>query len=377
LKVKMFKIVGLTMLLAVGVLYGMCVVLYQLPPYSILRLAVTKKNQKQFYEIPKEALETDVEKLISITQPEDISRLRTELITFLWGTPKLPASMPSKVVKGFKDERYSDISSLSRIDKLSVVMEFGLESNVYHFIPKTPNNKIFLFHHGHGGDFQDTKEIFIKLLDSGYSVMEFSMPLIDPNNKVTIYSKRLGKLKIINHDLMKFLNPKKGHPLKYFLEPVINVLNYLKINFNYSSVSMIGLSGGGWTTTLVPAIDPRIENSFPVAGTSPIYLTSSNENGWGDYEQTVPELYRIANYLELYILGSYGTNRRQVQVLNQFDIAHFAGIRWKTYESIVASRVRKLGLGKFEVLSDTSHKDHKISKMVMNWILGQLNNSNL
>ena len=32
---------------------------------------------------------------------------------------------------------------------------------------------------------------------------------------------------------------------------------------------MIGLSGGGWTTTVAAAIDPRVGLSIPVAGSLP------------------------------------------------------------------------------------------------------------
>ena len=199
LKTKLFKIAGLTALLALGVLYGICSVLYQWPPYSLLRLMVVTKNQKQYYEIPKVNLETDVAKLISIHQPKDIFRLRAELINFLWGKDKLPSSIPSKIFTDFNDDRYDDISSLSRIDKLSVMMEFELESHAYHFIPKTPNNKIVLYHQGHSGDFYKSKENITKLLDDGYSVVGFSMPLLGLNNKrPTINFKRFGKIKISN-----------------------------------------------------------------------------------------------------------------------------------------------------------------------------------
>ena len=49
---------------------------------------------------------------------------------------------------------------------------------------------------------------------------------------------------------------------------------------------MIGLSGGGWTTTVYAAIDPRIVKSIPVAGTLPLYLRGDHYNH--DLEQYVP-----------------------------------------------------------------------------------------
>jgi hypothetical protein len=137
---------------------------------------------------------------------------------------------------------------------------------------------------------------------------------------------------------------------------------------------MIGLSGGGWTTTLYAALDPRIMRSYPVAGTRPFYLRSepATSNSWGDYEDTVPELYEISNYLELYIMGSSGEGRKQLQIVNQFDPCCFEGIVYRTYEHEVQSRVELLGAGEFAVYLDSSHLLHQISTEALATILDDL-----
>ena len=180
---------------------------------------------------------------------------------------------------------------------------------------------------------------------------------------------RQGLLKISTHDHIPYLKPRAGHPIKFFLEPVVVVLNYLLAHENYSTVSMAGISGGGWTTTLVAAADTRIKKSFPVAGTYPIYLRSTD---WGDYEQSAPEIYNVVNYLELYVLGSSGPGRKQLQILNQFDTCCFSGTKSETYHHIVRDRVRDLGPGEFEVFLDASHKEHIISDDAMQQILSEL-----
>ena len=126
-------------------------------------------------------------------------------------------------------------------------------------------------------------------------------------------------------------------------------------------VNMIGISGGGWTTTVCAAVDTRIKHSYPVAGTLPFYLRSDSQRDWGDYEQTLPDLYNIANYLELYVLGAFGKGRAQIQLLNKYDSCCFAGIKYRTYEHTMKEMMRSLGRGKFEIFLDDSHKDHKIS----------------
>lgn len=357
-------------------LYGMMVVKFQLPPYHLISAFYTVLVPETHIETPKEYLETDVAELISIRQPQDVTRLRGALIALLWGQPDLPSFLPSAIDKEFKDNRYDDIPSLNELTKLTVVMEFGLESHVYHFIPKVPNNKVVLYHEGHDGDFHASKEQISEFLDNGYSVVAFSMPLLGLNNQPTVHLPRLGSLKLTTHDHMKFLQPKAGHPIKYFIEPVVVVLNYLDTNFDYSAVSMVGISGGGWTTTLAAAVDTRIEKSFPVAGSYPIYLRSNSQRDWGDYEQTVPEIYTVVNYLELYILGSYGTGRKQVQVINQYDSCCFAGTKWETYKDIVIARVQSLEAGEFDLFVDDSHYQHTISSLAMNYILDEIGSIN-
>jgi hypothetical protein len=381
---RVFTIVRHFVVLSLAMFYGMLVVSFQLPPYQFLQSTYTALKleekleiPKEYLETPKEYLETDVAEIITISQPGDVFRLRNKLITFLWGTPELPSLMPSEIAEGFTDPRYTDISSLGRIDRLSIVMEYGLVSNIYHFIPKTPNNKVILYHQGHEGDFFKSKEQFTKFLDSGYSVIAFSMPLNGlNNNNLQVKLPRFGILKVTNHDRLKFLSPKSGHPVKYFIEPVVIVLNYLEKNYDYSSISMVGISGGGWTTTLVSAIDTRIKKSFPVSGSYPIYLRSNSDRDWGHYEQTVPELYRTANYLELYILGSYGEKRKQVQVINQYDTCCYAGMKWETYNAIVEARIQKLGIGEYKLFLDNSHKGHKVSNMAISMILDELSSTN-
>ncbi len=136
---------------------------------------------------------------------------------------------------------------------------------------------------------------------------------------------------------------------------------------------MIGISGGGWTTTLAAAIDERIQTSVPVAGSYPIYLRSNEQRDWGDWEQTVPELYRIVNYPEIYILGAFGKNRCQLQVLNKYDSCCFAGIKWQTYVDVVKTRVGDLGQGKWDLYVDDSHDGHKISVATRDKIIVLLN----
>jgi hypothetical protein len=128
-------------------------------------LSAPGKEPLEESEVDRIYYETNVEELLSIARPKDVGRLRAALIGFLWGEAGLPSSTPSKVSHDFDDCRYDDISSLDHIDRITVEMEFGLESYVYHFFPKQPNGKVGLFHEGHGRDFYRSSRQIGKLLD--------------------------------------------------------------------------------------------------------------------------------------------------------------------------------------------------------------------
>ena len=139
-------------------------------------------------------------------------------------------------------------------------------------------------------------------------------------------------------------------PFRFFLEPIVRCLDYVEAHYNYDEIDMIGLSGGGWTTTVYAALDQRIKRSFPIAGSVPNYLRVGFE-GLGDEEQDDPGFYSIANYCELYVMGSYGADRGQLQILNRYDSCCFYGTRHTNWVDSVQQAVSKLGLGKYEFRS--------------------------
>ncbi|WP_327588911.1 hypothetical protein OHA25_19185 [Nonomuraea sp. NBC_00507] len=179
--------------------------------------------------------------------------------------------------------------------------------------------------------------------------------------------------------------------MKYFLEPVAVCLNYLKSKYivhgfpRYSEYDMIGLSGGGWTTTVYSAIDSRIRSSFPIAGSIPLYLRG-NGAATGDREQTYSDFYKISGYLDLYILGSAGSGRKQVQILNRRDNCCFgadqhdatrAGSTYdqsvRDYESRVQKTVAALGFADaFRLHIDETAPSHTISRHAIKIILCEL-----
>lgn len=314
--------------------------------------------------------ETDVASLIEINDQNDISQKRRKLIDYIWGDEGFPAEkLPAKIENNISDDRYDELrsSNLARIDRLVIDMDWGMQSIAYLFVPEVNKKQLVIYQQGHRGDFVQGIETIKALVKEGYAVMAFSMPLLGMNPKPVVQLPRFGRFKLEKHDHLKLL----PRPIKYFMEPMAVGLNYA-LNNGYSKAHMIGISGGGWTTTLFAAIDPRIEKSFPVAGTYPIFLRSEENRDWGDYEQTDPDLYRIANYPELYIMGASGKGRLQFQLLNKYDSCCFAGTKFEVYEKIITDRVNRLGPGSFKIFSDDSHKEHMISPVVIKLVIEEL-----
>ena len=312
---------------------------------------------------------TDVPRLITLTSESELLARRDELIRYVWRDEGFPQQVPTSIMENIADADFSGLDNLKRIDQITVVMDHGINSIVYLFHPERDNHKLMIYHQGHRGGFLLGKETIAYFLGKGYSVAAFAMPLLGMNNRPVVELPRFGRLRLHTHDHLRYLDTATFSSLRFFLEPVAMLLNYVEQEHNFQSVSMMGVSGGGWTTTLYAAVDPRMAYSYAVAGTLPLYLSSEVEIG--DYEESLPEFYRIANYPELYLLGSYGEGRHQVQILNYSDPCCFGGIGYLSYEPVVVQALAALGAGSFEVYLDTTHHDHAISETARLVIYGR------
>jgi hypothetical protein len=139
---------------------------------------------------------------------------------------------------------------------------------------------------------------------------------------------------------------------------------------------MVGLSGGGWTTTVYTALDVRVQRSYPVAGSLPHHISARTCRGetpesrarcFNDIEQRLPGFYRIANYLELYALGASG-HRRQLAIYNVYDACCFRGRSYEEWRGRVQDAARRLGCGSYDAVGDTTHRRHRLSPWALDVI---------
>jgi len=352
--------------------YGIAVATFKFEPYgifdSIYDKFITNNHEGQNNDASLYS-KVNVTSLIHIHSQSDILEKRTQLSQYIWKQNTFPnVGMPSNIENDIIDERYSDLPNLARINKITISMEYDIQSYSYLFLADKRNDKLIIYHQGHDGDFVLGKNTIQFFLEKGYSVLAFSMPLTGMNNK-PIVDLSLGNLKLMTHDDLKFIEPYGQSPIKFFIEPITISLNHIDKEFHFDSYNMIGISGGGWTTVLYSALDPRIEKSYPVAGSVPLYLRFNNLKNMGDYEQMLPELYKITSYLDLYIMASFGEKRGQLQIFNMYDPCCFSGTGYTTYENEIKKSITDLGKGKFQVFLDTNNVKHTISEESLIMIL--------
>ena len=356
--------------------FGIYVGLYKIFPYEVLDSSKDVLFEQKTTQNNQFVNQVNVDSLIKIDSKSDIDQKREFLTEFFWDTTtfqRIKDKSPSPEVEtDISDSSYKDFQNLKRIDRLTVEMEYGINSISYLFIPEQSNEKLILYHQGHGGDFLLGKDTIQFFLDRNFTVLAMAMPLLGMNNQPVIEIDGLGEMKLISHKKLRLLEANNFNPMQLFLEPVQINLNFLDKEYDFKRYSMIGLSGGGWTTVVYSAIDERISDSFSVGGSIPFYLRVDSRD-MGDYEQTNIKLYENVNYLELYVLGAYGDERQHIQIFNKNDPCCFSGNGSETYEFVIKDRILQLGKGNFQIFIDDSHKEHKISENALRIILKSIN----
>jgi len=334
-----------------------------------------------------------VPRMILIKTPGDVNHYRTNVINYLWPQTGWPGSkMPQSVMAVYDPDHginnsgwYQGLDNLglvARIDRIDVKMDHDIygtdwHSYAYLLLPKTSVNRLLIFQMGHtdavdGLLLAGGKETMDYFIEKGFSIMAFSMPLYGGNTPPSTDSRYAPP----NH-MHDYLPDVLGDSfIHVFVEPIVVGINYVESQYNFLDISMTGISGGGWTTHICAAIDPRIKSSFPTAGSLPLFFRQGtcDSGSQGDVEQEWPDLYgqqqrglKIDGYnsaigwLDLYIMGSYGEYRQQVHILNQNDSCCFWGVNYRTYEPYVHDAVEQLGKGAYSVYLDTTHYEHKIS----------------
>jgi cephalosporin-C deacetylase-like acetyl esterase len=365
---------SLIVLIGIVFIFGLTVGVYKVFPYEILDSSLDAIKEEAPTENNQFITQSDLNTLVRIDGKSDIEKKRNDLTKFFWSVGSLQHSdhitfrpqLP-EVESDISDFRYNNFQNLKQIDKLTIEMEYGINSVSYLLLPEESNEKLILYHHGHDGDFLLGKDTIQFFLERNFTVLAMTMPLVGMNNQPTVEIDGIGEMKLISHDQLRFLEKNSFNPMKLFIHPIQVSLNFLEKEYDFKRYSIIGLSGGGWTGIVYSAIDDRISDSFSVASSMPFYLRV-DERDIGDYEQTNIDLYKISNYLELYVLAAYGDDRKHIQIFNKDDPCCYSGNGYESYEFFIKDKLVKLGKGSFQILIDDTHNEHKISDTMLEYI---------
>ena len=362
---------SLIVLIGIVFIFGLTVGVYKIFPYEILDSSLDAIKEEAPTENNQFITQSDLNTLVRIDGKSDIEKKRNDLTEFFWNVGSLQrvqhdGQLP-EIESDIYDSRYNDLQNLKRIDKLTVEMEYGIDSVSYLLLPEESNQKLILYHHGHDGDFILGSNTIQFFLERNFTVLAMTMPLVGMNNQPIVGIDGFGEMKLISHDQLNLLEKNKFNPMKLFIHPIQVNLNYLDKEYDFKRYSIIGLSGGGWIGLVYSAIDDRISDSFSIASSLPFYLRVDARDV-GDYEQTNVNLYKITNYLELYVLAAYGDDRKHIQIFNKDDPCCYSGIGYESYEFFIKDKLVELGKGSFQILIDDTHNEHKISDTMLEYI---------
>lgn len=300
--------------------------------------------------------------------------LRNRLTARIFGGGPLPSGrLFDTVERGIEEARLAGLGA-ARIDRMSVALSHGYGATTIHMVPTAkPTGTLVLYNHGHVSDIfsEEARDSIARLLAAGHGVAALSMPNRQPNTTASVLqTARHGLIDMnLDHEAFSFLETPEYSPIRLFVEPLVVAVSQ-GLADGYDTVAAVGFSGGGWSITVAAAIDPRIRASYPVAGSLPMYLLALPPNKPGDWEQVHADIYRIASYLDLYVLGAEGAGRRQVQILNQYDSCCFRGVGARGYAPAVAEAAARLG-GRYELMILPEH-DHRIAPEAFDIILSDL-----
>lgn len=267
--------------------------------------------------------------------------MRQSIITQIFGTSVLPTKVPIAVTSTSP----LSLVGVASVDKLTLDMGDGEINYAWRHKPATSCDRLAIVHQGHDNSYASIGVDMVaqKLINAGFDVVLVGMPGFCGNDG-------------LDHSQYTSLRP--------FILPTIAVLNLLASSFD--NVSMIGISGGGWTTVICAAIDPRIKFSCPVAGSLP----STFKPTPNDWEQGA--LSHICDYQLLYALGCAENGRRQRQVLIRAEPSTLFSylLYGPNYKKLVVDVVNGInaihGGGVFDWYEDVSQSQHTISLATIN-----------
>lgn len=321
------------------------------------RLALYNSGAGRFYPFPHNSI------------PDAIAVTRAAMIDEIWSGNGYPTAGVDTIDADVTDPLDTSATNLLRVDQLTINLDDNAEGfvmanqpYVWHPAAEDANGKLVIVFYGHfdytDWELTDTQlgnigfgDLIRALVEDGYTVAGVRLP----EGGTAVHNAYPTPTDSLNY-------------LKFFLEPVTRIINELTSDFD--AVYMTGLSGGGWATDLMAAIDTRIKRSVPLAGSLPLNIAVSGR----DWEQLLPGIAHFVDYDVLYYMACDG-GRAQKKLLNTDDPVGFNRTQFETAPTF-ATRcpifAQRAG-GTWSLAWDDTHEQHIISEFGRATILNMFN----
>lgn len=314
---------------------------------------------------------TDYRALNGVHSLGDAEARRQAALAYLFrGEPAGLARRPDAVERNVLFPPLAGLH-IQRIDVLRVDMPYGVTSQVYHLHAEKPRSCLMLYQEGHRVSFLERKRFLDRLTADGCDVLALSLPLTGGmNSRPLVDHPRLGRVLLNDPDDLQLLDSAAYSSLAYFITPLVAALNHALDETSYQRVGATGFSGGGWAVQVLAALDPRVQSTYSVAGSSPAAVHAAKPE-WGSPEQREGRFYEIVNYPELYVMAADRPGRSHVQFFNETDPCCFAGKNWQAWNEPMKEATAALG-GRFQLFTYAADQ-HAMTKAVALTIIADFN----
>jgi hypothetical protein len=277
--------------------------------------------------------------------------IRAEVIDEVWSGNGFPLDGVDSAITLMIDPLSSSAANLDSMEEFEIEMDDNAGTPVQTatcvlWKPNVgANGKCVIFQLGHTTSFEiaGQGDMIRALVNQGYAVCGVPTPTMS-GGLHDHYPAPTGTLTY----------------LKFFFEPIVRCVNHLEND--YDRFYMMGLSGGGWATAMIPAVDERIRRGVAIAGSLPLYMMPGDR----DWEQQLPGIRDLTvpvDYQDYYVMCCTDS-RRHLQILNTDDTCCFNEDDYNAsihqYDPQVERIATSIG-GSYELMWDSTHADHIIS----------------
>ena len=316
---------------------------------------------------PEEA-SVDVRSEMVAKDLRDVPRLRDRIVRHMW-----PDGLPLERRADAVDEMAPPFKSVKQAYTFEIKMDRKLSATTIFLQSRRDGDCLMVFHDGH----YVRSENFAKsagwrlvepLLEAGCDMLFVPMPLYKSRERMMALNSIGGSIFMNGHNAFVAIDDGDKWALRFFLEPTIVSLNEALARKEYKKVGMAGLSGGGWTTVLVAALDTRIKHSYPSLGVLSPPAQPVSDNFTLDFEYRYPALFEIVDHYSLMMMGIAEPSRSAIHSYTHGDIT-FPRNKTAAFATQVSAIAEEWNTGSIQFFVDQDSDKHAITPGIARVIL--------